>query len=151
MGIGRSRLSVAISKDDGRTWGHFKNIESLDDRTKIEPLPLGTLVSDKSEDVAIAARARDVGVVRTQPIDELPDLSDYPYAGNSPDRQGFLLAEYPSISFLSDERVAISYDVVGGPWNFEGPRAHLGEGKWINEKGFPGLVVMIAPLEWFYH
>ena len=55
-----------------------------------------------------------------------------------------------SISFLSDDRVAILYDVGGGPWNFEGPRAHLGEGTWINEKSYPGLVVVVAPLKWFY-
>ncbi len=33
----RHRLSCAISKDDGKTWEHFKNLESLDDVAKIKP------------------------------------------------------------------------------------------------------------------
>ncbi len=33
----RHRLSCAISEDEGKTWQHFKNLESLDDVTKIEP------------------------------------------------------------------------------------------------------------------
>ncbi len=38
-GLYRHRLSCAISKDEGQTWGHFKNLASLDDVTRIEPQP----------------------------------------------------------------------------------------------------------------
>jgi sialidase-1 len=40
-GFVRNRLSCAISSDDCRTWGHFKNLESLDDVTHVDPAPVG--------------------------------------------------------------------------------------------------------------
>lgn len=40
-GLHRNRISCAISSDDGKTWGHFKNLESLDDITRVEPSPIG--------------------------------------------------------------------------------------------------------------
>jgi len=40
-GFVRNRLSCAISKDGCRTWQHFKNLESLDDQTRVEPAPIG--------------------------------------------------------------------------------------------------------------
>jgi hypothetical protein len=36
-------LSTALSFDDGKTWQHFKNLESLDDVTYIEPPPIPLL------------------------------------------------------------------------------------------------------------
>ena len=36
-GISRHRLSTALSFDDGETWKHFKNLDSLDDVAYIEP------------------------------------------------------------------------------------------------------------------
>lgn len=36
-GLYRHRLSCAISKDEGQTWTHFQNLESLDDTAHIEP------------------------------------------------------------------------------------------------------------------
>ena len=36
-GYYRHRLSCAVSKDDGETWGHYKNLESLDDTAYITP------------------------------------------------------------------------------------------------------------------
>jgi sialidase-1 len=36
-GLQRHRLSTAISEDDGKTWKHFRNLESLDNRTRIQP------------------------------------------------------------------------------------------------------------------
>ena len=33
----RHRLSCAISRDEGKTWENFKNLESLDDVTRVEP------------------------------------------------------------------------------------------------------------------
>jgi len=37
----RHRLSCAISRDEGKTWEKFKNLESLDDVTRIEPSEIG--------------------------------------------------------------------------------------------------------------
>lgn len=40
LGMARHRLSTAISKDDGKTWAHFQNLESLDDESGLEPPPI---------------------------------------------------------------------------------------------------------------
>lgn len=37
IGIYRHRLSTAISKDQGKTWGNYKNLEALDDNNHIVP------------------------------------------------------------------------------------------------------------------
>ena len=37
MGLFRHRLTAAVSKDEGETWICFNNLESLDNRTRIEP------------------------------------------------------------------------------------------------------------------
>ena len=37
IGLYRHRLSCAISKDEGETWEHHRNLESLDDTTYVEP------------------------------------------------------------------------------------------------------------------
>ena len=37
-GLYRHRLTCAISQDEGKTWTHRKNLESLDDVTEIEPV-----------------------------------------------------------------------------------------------------------------
>ena len=36
-GLYRHRLSCAISRDEGQTWEHHRNLESLDDVSRIEP------------------------------------------------------------------------------------------------------------------
>ncbi len=38
-GLHRTRLSCAVSKDEGETWENFINLESLDDENVIAPLP----------------------------------------------------------------------------------------------------------------
>ena len=43
IGVYRHRLSTAVSKDDGETWEHHKNLESLDDVTYVEPDGAGAL------------------------------------------------------------------------------------------------------------
>jgi hypothetical protein len=40
IGLYRHRLSCAISKDEGKTWQHHKNLESLDDTQCIAPEPI---------------------------------------------------------------------------------------------------------------
>jgi hypothetical protein len=36
-GLHRHRLSCAVSSDGGKTWGHFRNLESRDATTRVEP------------------------------------------------------------------------------------------------------------------
>ena len=43
-GLNRHRLSCAVSKD-GQAWQHFKNLQSLDDVTKIEPEPMAIILT----------------------------------------------------------------------------------------------------------
>ena len=38
--IARHRLTCAISRDEGKTWENFKNLESLDKITRVSPPPL---------------------------------------------------------------------------------------------------------------
>jgi len=64
---------------------------------------------------------------------------------------GYGSVRYPSITFLSGDRVAIAYGARGGPWNLDGPRADdLEEGTWTNESNLPALQIQVIPLSWFY-
>ncbi len=97
-GLSRHRLSTAISKDGGATWGHFRNLESMDDRARIEtPARIEVL--------------RSTGGYR-QPADR----SRYP---RSP---GCLRICYPTVVFNGDE-VAIAYDYGYGVGEFAGRHA----------------------------
>ena len=89
----RHRLSTVVSKDNGKTWTHFRNLESLDDRTRIEPPP------PEPKQYLMKNYAY------TQPEDH----EKYPHA------PGCLRVCYPTATFWEDE-VAISYDYgYGGP------------------------------------
>ena len=55
-GWNRCRMSCAISKDDGKTWTHFKNLESLNDIARIEPPPLGSALDATGEARIIQSR-----------------------------------------------------------------------------------------------
>ncbi len=90
-GLHRHRLSTAISKDDGATWTHLRNLESLDDRTRIDP-PSGP---------PQVYRMKDYGY--RQPTDR----QRYPRA------PGCLRICYPTVAFGTDE-VAITYDYGEG-------------------------------------
>ena len=83
-GVTRARLSCAISTDDGATWGNFKNLESLDGHTRLEPAPVG------------------------KPPHNHPPIWESPYSPN-----GALNCSYPSCSFVGDN-VLITYDVPAG-------------------------------------
>ena len=39
-GLARHRLSTAVSADEGRTWDHFRNLESLDDECRLPQPPV---------------------------------------------------------------------------------------------------------------
>ena len=80
-GMTRGRLSCAISSDDGATWNHFKNLESLDDRTHVEPAPIG------------------------EPPHSHRPIWESPYRPDGP-----LNCSYPSCTF-DGENALITYDV----------------------------------------
>ena len=86
-GLSRHRLSTAISKDDGATWMHFRNLESLDDRARLSP------PSDQPRVY------RMVDYEYRQPADPVR----YKRA------PGSLRICYPSVAFHQNE-VAIAYD-----------------------------------------
>lgn len=86
-GLHRHRLSTAVSKDEGATWTSFRNLESLDDRTRIDP-PAGPPRVYRMKDYAYR-----------QPTDR----KLYPHA------PGCLRICYPTVAFRNDD-VAIAYD-----------------------------------------
>jgi hypothetical protein len=96
-GLARHRLSTAISTDDGATWRHFRNLESLDDRTQIPPTQGPPTVY------------RMAHFEFLQPV----DLKRYPHA------PGCSRVCYPDAVFRGNE-VAIAYDYgYGGPGNLK--------------------------------
>ena len=86
-GLNRHRLSTAISKDEGKTWTHFRNLESLDDRVRIEP-PRGEPEVYRMEKYAYLQPA---------------DRARYPHA------PGCVRVCYPTIAIAKDE-VTFAYD-----------------------------------------
>lgn len=94
-GLHRHRLSTAVSTDQGETWQHFHNLESLDDRTHIPP-PTGA-----------------PNVIRMQKYGyRAPDNKKYPHA------PGCLRICYATVAFAGDE-VAITYDYGYGVDEFK--------------------------------
>ena len=89
-GLHRHRLSTAISKDQGETWGHFRNLESLDNRAQIAA-PTG---------VPKVIRMTDYGYRQ-------PDPARYPHA------PGCLRICYATVAFAKNE-AAITYDYGSG-------------------------------------
>ena len=95
-GLNRHRLSTAISKDEGKTWTHFRNLESLDNRTQIEP-PTGEPAIYRMENYAYL-----------QPVDR----DRYPRA------PGCVRICYPTVSFVDDE-ATFAYDYGYGVGEFK--------------------------------
>jgi hypothetical protein len=96
-GLMRHRLSTAVSRDGGRTWSCFRNLESLDGRTHVEPPP-------PQPKVYLMQNWRYI-----QPSDH----RRYPHA------PGCLRVTYPTVTFWQNE-VAIAHDYgMGGPGMLE--------------------------------
>jgi len=83
-GYVRNRLSCAISSDDGKTWGHFKNLESLDDVAHVKPTPVGE-----------------------------PPKGGFVIWGSPMPPSGPLNCSYPSCTFVGDKAI-ICYDFPTG-------------------------------------
>jgi hypothetical protein len=99
-GITRHRLSTAISKDQGNTWKHFRNLESLDDRARID--------APKGRPTVLRRKPGAYG----QPTDK----KKYPHA------PGCLRICYATAAFRKKE-VAITYDYGYGVGKFKGKHA----------------------------
>jgi hypothetical protein len=94
-GLPRHRLSTAISKDFGMSWTHFRNLESLDDISRVVP---------PSPQVYRMSGVADINQSSRQPT----DWNRYPHA------PGFLSVSYPTVVFWRDE-VAFAYLYGNGP------------------------------------
>lgn len=124
-GLARMRMSCAVSSDDGKTWSHFKNLESLDDAGYIEPE--GGTTDTVAEMHAIAQRkAIQGGPTRADQPDEVK--SRYPRWG------GYVHVDYASTAFTSGGKVLIMYGVYGTG----GDDLPLGN------------KLVIRPIEWLY-
>ena len=100
-GLARHRLSSAVSSDEGRTWKHFRNLESLDDECRLPVPPLQ---------------------VYQQPIDGYKQ----PIDGNRYHRApGAVRCAYSAITFVGTDAV-ICYDYGWRPDPVTGKRKHFG-------------------------
>ena len=144
-GLHRHRLSCAVSKDNGLTWQHHKNLESLDDTSKLEPEPL-------------ASWLLGAGSGHYQPLDR----ARYHRA------PGPLRNDHPCCLFHNGQAI-ITYgvNVLGDPDVIENTygmdieevardlgfshTAKYGNTKSPREKWYEGFNrVRVIPIEWFY-
>jgi len=124
-GMARSRMSLAISKDDGKSWCQFKNLESLDDAGHI--LPEDSIQDVDTEAQAIQNRlALMTGPTKREFSDQVK--ARYPHWG------GYSHIDYPSTAFTSDDHVLIMYGVYADTGN-DLPR---------------GNKLVVRPVSWLY-
>jgi hypothetical protein len=104
-GLNRHRLSVAISTDEGKTWGNFKNLYSLDDYNYVRPDPPQIIVPGDQWIEHGLGGVPEVGIVGEENVYMLPeDRSRYfrePVA---------MRTCYPYICF-TDKEVLVSYEM----------------------------------------
>ncbi len=124
-GLGRMRMSCAISKDDGKTWTNFKNLESLDDLGRIEPQDLTTDAVSELQAIQRRTALHPRATRKDQPAEV---RKRYPNWG------GYVHVDYPSTCFTSDGHVLFMYGVyaTGG------------------DKLPVGNKLVIHPVEWLY-
>ncbi len=126
-GYGRMRLSCAVSKDDGKTWTCFRNLESLDDRVRIAPPSIVEGGDIRSEAFAIHARK---ALSENMP----PHKAPAEFTARYPWFPGYCHNDYPSVAFTRDGRVIMTYGVS----DYE--QAGLTS----------GLKLVVHPVEWLY-
>ncbi len=124
-GLGRMRVSCAVSKDDAKSWTHFQNLDSLDDTTHIEPE--GGVTDTVSEFYAIRERTA---------IEEASTHIEYPeeVTKRYPRWPGYIHNCYPSATFTSDENVVFTY--MASDYSTAGMSV--------------GLKLVIRRIEWLY-
>ena len=130
-GLHRTRLSCAVSRDEGQTWANFKNLESLDDRSEIRPPP-GSLVQVYEQFEAYGYK---------QPAD--PE-----HYFRAP---GVLRICYPNVLFVAGEAIIVydwGYGILGDKlgtklravplqWFFESPEGSSGRAQQTGENPHP--------------
>jgi hypothetical protein len=104
-GYSRHRLSTAVSQDEGKNWGHFRNLESLDDVTRVAPPPLGAAQWDVQKPLDPINGLHGVGGPHyLQPTDRKRYLR----------APGPLRAAYPSCRIVNDT-VIVRYQLGSSP------------------------------------
>lgn len=132
-GYARTRLSSAISRDGGRVWEFFQNIESMHETTRVEP---GAIRPTRPEEIYFPA-----GQAATERDPKYMD-----------DRTDLIRVYYPSV-FVAKEHVIVAYSFAGRITEHETLaqlyRAGTGEvdpetGRAMNQRR------RILPFKWFY-
>jgi hypothetical protein len=125
--FGRMRLSCAVSKDDGKTWECFKNLESLDDRKRIAPPGAEDAADTVSMEFANTARK---ALVRKMSPCKLPKE----FTDRYPRYPGYCWNDYPTVTFTSNGNIVITYGV--SDYQLAGLDI--------------GLKLVVRPIEWLY-
>jgi len=120
-GYRRGRLSVAISKDSGGSWGNFKTLE----------------VSEGIEDIARIAPEYPV-----TPVIGLPDVGELP--------NGFATFDYPNIGSAQDKVYIMYTRSWVAPAEEQEEPVTLGERMQTTAAKPAETVLRVYPLEWFY-
>ena len=131
----RTRLSSAVSRDGGRVWEFFQNIESLHETTRVEPGPIHPV-----RPVELYPHAAGLGALRRD--GEFVDHAD---------THGRWM--YPA-ALVMDDRVIIAYgnagvvtdDPVHARPRTEAPGGYVDEAT----QKVMCLTIKVLPLEWFY-
>ena len=119
-GLIRTRLSCAVSKDEGMTWECFNNFESLDNQTRVEPAELWA-----PEGIATQ-------VCWDSPVPQ----------------QGYLNCCYPSCTFIGDW-VYVTY-FVAPEYSSEDLREQAATSLDARWQATAALKLRVLPVEWFY-
>lgn len=121
LGLNRTRLSSAISRDGGRVWEFYQNIESLHESTRVPPGPIQPV------------RPQQTYFLDAQPRDAWPaeHIQDFDQWGRW---------SYPMVGVVKD-RVLVSYKYLAPL------RPHETEASLIQEGG---QRLKVLPINWFY-
>ena len=114
----RHRLSCAISRDEGKTWEKFKNLESLDDVSRVEP-------------------PTDIRVIRANP-EKYPEAKEGYHQPRDRKRYhkapGALRCAYPTCTFVDDQAViTYGYGSRHGPIGYVACKIRVLPQAWFSE------------------
>lgn len=104
-GLNRHRVSVAISTDEGKTWGNFKNIYSLDDYNYVRPDSPQIIVPGDQWVKHGLGKVDDRGDVGLENVYVVPVNSSRYYRKPASVRSG-----YPMLC-ITDKNVLVSYEM----------------------------------------
>ena len=123
-GLNRHRLSVAISTDEGKTWGNFKNLYSLDDHNYVRPDPPQIVVPGDQWVERGPGDVPGVGSMGVENVYMLPeDRSRY-------HREPAAIRTCYPFMCITDKEVLVSYE--------------------MSNPAPPSAVLDIFPIDWLY-